>query len=391
MPQIKLLILFLTLGSLFIQCKNDNAKDEPNDSKGIDKPEEPKEHYYHLEGTIKGIPITMNLIHRLNEDALEFESPEDYSGSYYYNKYREPIQLSYEANDSTNTIKLNEWTSDDANNSFVGSFETAFSFEGDWHNELRQFSLPFTLKTSYPEGTIALSFQSWDAFQPADSTKEDGTGVSYDFSALWPKDDNTFIKETILKIIAESDDLLGYGATNPGALFEELKSEYFEEYFEMIKDFGDASSHIPAYSNSIDMFVVWNKDSVLVLGANYYMYEGGAHGMFESRYFNLDLKNQKLIRLVDIFEDNYEKPLTNALNNALRRKYDLAPDQSLLDIVDVEEIPISSSFFVTGGGIGFYYPPYELGSWAAGDFQFFVHYDDIESVVKPEFLDRIEY
>ncbi len=386
----KRILFFLLVTSFFSNCKGDKTENDLNNGNASEKPLESKEHYFHLKGTIKEIPITMNLIHRINENPAEYESTESYSGIYFYDKYMEPINLYHEPLDSANVLKMNEWSSDDVVNSFIGNFETPFSFKGDWQNGLRQFSLPFSLRTSYPEGTIPLSFQSWKAHQFADSTKQTGPGVTYSIGALWPKEDNQFLREEILKILAETDDLRGYESNTPAELFEEMKADYFAEYVEMVNDFLQVDgAHIPNYDNNLDMFVVWNEDSVLVLGANYYMYEGGAHGMFTTQYFNFDLKTNSRITLTDVFKDNYEKTLTLSLNNALRRKYDLQSDQSILDIVDVDQIPVTTNFFLTGGGIGFYYPPYELGPWAAGDFQFFVHFDDIEDVVKVELLERI--
>ncbi|MCR9288397.1 MAG: DUF3298 and DUF4163 domain-containing protein [Bacteroidetes bacterium] len=390
MSFLRKLLLILPFSILFIHCKDDPNKIDDDSTTDTDTTEKvtskPTSYYVHLTGTIKDIPITMNLVRSHSIQTASSEPSLEYSGFYYYDKYMEPISISQLSIDSSDMIQLVEWSSDETTNQFMGDFDEGNNFVGEWQNGYRQYSLPVNLSESYNEGNIKLDYFSWEDFQPADPNKPTENGISYELTTFWPSDDNLFLKAEILKLIN--------GETNqpsikkPKDIFEFNKTGLLEDYDLMVEDFKADSIPVPMFSYDNDMCVIWNEDSLLVLSYLYYSYEGGAHGNFGKDHVNLDLRSKSKLQLEDVFEDGFEEKIASALEKALRRKYDLRPSDDIREIVDVDKIPVTDNFYLTGGGIGFYYPPYELGPWAAGDFDFFVRYEDIEELLKPSFLDR---
>jgi hypothetical protein len=382
------LLLLLPLCLLLIQCKNDPKPTDPTGDLGQNESKTPKSEtgYFHLTGKIKDIPITMNLV---RSHAVLTSTPEEsfqYGGFYYYDKYMEPISISQLEEDTSGVIQLVEWSSDETTNQFVGKFDKNGDFSGEWQNGYRQFSLPFYVSENYQNGSVELDFYSWETFKPADPNKPDEEQISIGLSTVWPKDNNPFIKGEILKLINGTE--VDMNIQDPKEVFDSNKKALIEDYDMMVQDYLADSIPVSNFSYDDDMNVIWNEDSLLVISFANYSYEGGAHGNFGKDHINLDLRAERKMVLEDIFLPGYENRISAALEKALRRKYELRPNDDIREIVDVDKIPITDNFFLSGGGIGFYYPPYELGPWAAGDFEFFVRYEDIEDLLKPEFLDR---
>ncbi|RMG83125.1 MAG: DUF3298 domain-containing protein, partial [Bacteroidetes bacterium] len=334
--------------------------------------------YMHLTGTIKEIPVTMNLFKQAGEDPIL----DRYYGTYYYNQYMEPIEVSGEVADSTGLIRLREaLTEEDVFNGFVGNFDSLGVFRGEWREGYRHFSLPFELSESYLPGTVQLDFFDGNYVFAGDTTSENESELMVHLSTLWPQNDYPFLENELIKLLYGG--AASSGVSGPKDLFEQLKTGYLEEYKRTTQELTQDSVPVGNFSYDMEMFCVWNEDSMLVLGNRYYRYEGGAHGVYGVEYANLDLKARHVLALSDVFLEGFENQLSRALESALRRKYDLRPQMDIREIVDVDKIPVTSNFYVTGGGIGFYYPPYELGAYALGDFEFFLRFEDIEELLKP--------
>lgn len=106
-----------------------------------------------------------------------------------------------------------------------------------------------------------------------------------------------------------------------------------------------------------------------------YFYLGGAHGMHNSQIFHFDEKTGKELLIDDIFCGNY----TAVLNSLVR---EAAADADGVD--DPYSVEIHDNFFITTYGIQMHYDAYEIGCYAAGDFDLPIDYQNFKGVVKPE-------
>ena len=295
--------ILYTLGciSLFFSCKKEQS------TTTISVPENPvvekpaSQHYLLLKGTIKDLPITMNLNFHTPREQGAAADKGYYSGSYYYDKYQEPIEV-WQSEDSVGVLVLTEKYAYDEENKFIGKFDGT-TFSGKWFDGYRQFSFPFTM-TVVEENAIAFDYQSFSETYKLDPKKEDSPLAEYSLSALWPRDykhpeATAFLKKGIMHIIAM--DSLGQNALTPDEYFNIAKVNYFKAYqsdaAESPEDFT-----IGNYGADTDLSVVWNTGDLLSLGALVYEYSGGAHGNYGTSYHVLDVKNLKVLTEKDVFK-----------------------------------------------------------------------------------------
>lgn len=390
--------LLYTLGciALFFSCKNEKAAPSVSIPTKTEietpKPSTAPQYYLHLKGTIQNLPVTMNLnYHKLantgNSDAKAF-----YQGSYYYDKYQEPIEL-HQTKDSSGVLILTEKYAYDEDNRFVGKLE-GNTFSGKWFDGYRQFSFPFKLTVVGEDEAINFDYRSFSETYKLFPDKEKSPLAQFGLSALWPQDyknpDATaFLKKSIMGIL--TDDSLAQNAVTPEDYFNQAKEKYFDNYRKDLEDVqvdGGFSSY--NYGADTDLFIVWNAEDLLSIGATYYENTGGAHPNSGTIYHVLDVKNEKILTEEDVFKPNFEAIITKALLASAERTFDSdMNDYTPIDAISKKKLKPNGNFFVTGGGVGYNFVPYEIGSYAIGEIQLFLPKEEIRGVLTNEFLARM--
>ena len=99
-------------------------------------------------------------------------------------------------------------------------------------------------------------------------------------------------------------------------------------------------------------------------------YTGGAHGFQATRYFVIDLEDQRLLKIDDFFQD-YQGDETRALVYRELHKYsELEEDQALSEGIYMTDAPeLSFNFFLTQEGIGLHWDPYEIAPFSEGSIE----------------------
>lgn len=131
---------------------------------------------------------------------------------------------------------------------------------------------------------------------------------------------------------------------------------------------------------------------VYTLQANIMRYTGGAHGNRRVSYVNLDGITGNRIELTDIVLTGNETALTWRYADKLRA------DRKLPDGVDLNEagymlpegrLELNTNFAVQGDGLLFYFNVYEIAPYAAGPTQLKLLWEEIDDLLRPEFLRMI--
>ena len=387
------LFYFIGLLCLFFSCKNEQPKDKfpENPPQKIENPPPantlPK-HYLHLKGTIKDLPVTMNLNYNTPQQAGD-SIRGFYSGSYYYDKYQEPIEV-WQSNDSANVLILTEKYAYDEENRFVGQFSDN-SFIGQWHDGYRQFSFPFQLQI-VEEGVVPFDFFTYSDNFVLNPQTTDSPLASYGLSVLWPKDaketaTTNFIKREIMNMIVT--DTAALNARTPADYFEMSKANYFKNYQKDMAEMGDNPLN---YGRDMDISVIWNAEDYLSLGAMYYEYAGGAHGNYGTIYKVLDLKNLKVLTEKDIFKPGFETAIAKSLLKSAQRTFDSdMNDYTPIDAISKEDLKPNGNFFLTGGGIGYNFVPYEIAPYALGEIKLFLPKNEIKKYLQPSFIQQMNW
>lgn len=137
------------------------------------------------------------------------------------------------------------------------------------------------------------------------------------------------------------------------------------------------------YQNIKSEVQLYEKD-ILIYKVDFDEYTGGAHGMNRTNFLNIDLKNQHVLTLDDIFVDDYSDALVQLLWEQLMIDNNVSSREELEHIGfgligDVEPV---ENFFLDKTGITFFYNVYEIAPYSIGPVQIKLSYPSISLITK---------
>ena len=326
-----------------------------------------------LAGSIDKYPVTMHL----------HKAGNSYTGYYSYNNQRMPIAIS--GNDTTEKgrITLMAFAGDDSNEFFSFSIINGKA-AGSWKNK---------------EGTRVLNFAAVEKKMPVQFTHiytsaekklrpamKESPVASIELASVWPignSEADELVKEQVRAVFIEQKS-----KEDIGKIFLRARDEFFRTYQEDNKEASDSDlveySHAYQYSYNQNLEIRDYHKDLLNLCASYYSYSGGAHGMYASSYYVLDLQKKKRVMLIDLFDEKGLKALNQLLEKHYRSKYGVSPTETLEEGGLFENsISANENFYITGKGIGFVYHPYEIASYAMGEIELFIPFKEITIHLKP--------
>lgn len=141
-----------------------------------------------------------------------------------------------------------------------------------------------------------------------------------------------------------------------------------------------------SYNREIKTEVASCENNVLSYRIYFEEYTGGAHGIYQTTYLNLDLKNLMPIHLDDLFVDEYHEALTDLL------WYQLIADKEVESREELEEMgygttgelaPVNN-FTMDDEGITFYYNVYDIAPYVVGPTEIKLPYQLMEHLLSRE-------
>lgn len=152
------------------------------------------------------------------------------------------------------------------------------------------------------------------------------------------------------------------------------------------------------YDAATDFKVHYNDNNLLSISVDYYEYTGGAHGNYEKKTKNIDLKTGKKIALKDLFKDGVK--YKDVINKEIKTQIQAAAQQMKKEMErdgvkykdkdapykDFKGVSDKQSFYIEEGNIVVYFGLYEIGSYVDGIPEFRVPISQIKDNIKPEFL-----
>lgn len=82
--------------------------------------------------------------------------------------------------------------------------------------------------------------------------------------------------------------------------------------------------------------------------------------------------------------------LQHLVEKNFRKQSLLGPSQPLSDILFNNHLTANENFYFTSGGLGFLYAPYEIVSFAQGEMNVWVPFNELKPFLVPEFAKRME-
>lgn len=160
--------------------------------------------------------------------------------------------------------------------------------------------------------------------------------------------------------------------------------------------FGEGNLH---YASESDVLVQRVDDKVTSYFASGYDFTGGAHGMYGQTGYTYDNLTGERLLLTDVLSDT--SGLAGILKEELEAAYsdvefdDLEGALAAYDVSITEEAPDADSelgyhfpynWALSGEGVEFYFEPYSLAAYAAGDQKITLSYEKYADIMKPDYL-----
>ncbi|OYT14861.1 MAG: hypothetical protein B7C24_16095 [Bacteroidetes bacterium 4572_77] len=329
--------------------------------------------------------ITQDL--KLTADLVRLEN--SFSGYYYY-EFKEgpawisskPIALDGQVNDK-NEFVLNEFGEN--HSFFQGELENSKLIKGVWRNEMLENAEPFTLKATYPPGTLALSVVEHEKQEYFNNDPQMPQG-HFHINALFPPVGlDKVIYHQLLQRIYYLMGFRGELSKNQN-IISLLQKKYFEKFqnaLQNIEFHGDVNDY--DWQKSIRMEVVNNESSLLCMQVETYAKTGKRPGTTVKKFLVFSLEKNKIIKLQDIIKEDDELALNALLQDKIRDHYHISKDKSLTQMGFFEDsIAPTNNFYIHPGGLGFYYNVYEIAPFSNGSTDLFIPWQQLQGIVNEE-------
>lgn len=141
------------------------------------------------------------------------------------------------------------------------------------------------------------------------------------------------------------------------------------------------------YSMQVTPELLGEKGHVALFKISAAFYTGGAHGSALDRYYNLDLKQKKQLKLADLLLPDQQPKLYELVH---QHYIDwIKQDDASADVAKYEQdwpFKLTDNFTFTEQGLLFSYGQYEIGPYAVGMPEFIIPNDQLTGMIKPDYL-----
>ena len=333
--------------------------------------------YSRYYGTVdSNIYVTANLI--VLNDAL--------SGTYNYsyvnrlNEKNKSKSLPVVGSLTNSIAKLKEYGK---NNFFLEGSLSEEKFKGEWI--LNDNHISFNLNEEYPPGSMELDVHYLHSEERLVKDSTNSPTAELELTLIYPQKSNgSNVHDSISKFISA-----GFFGINSHSLMPDSMLTMFEgEYYNNYKD-QNTSRYLSGSSfnwqKSISMSVLNNSNGILCLEYVKYAYSGGAHGMTNISFDNINTENGIRYDYKDIFVDNSDSIISDLLTTQLYMDKGIPTDIKLSDAgYFVDQIKPNHNLFINNSGVGFVYNSYEIAPYSYGQTFIFLEYDKIREILCKE-------
>lgn len=149
------------------------------------------------------------------------------------------------------------------------------------------------------------------------------------------------------------------------AAFDSTMSD-IEEDKEQIESEG--MEYMYKWETSVRGAVEMYNPPLLVYEADYFDYQGGAHGMYANCYTVYSTITGKRLKLNDVFAGDKQsrEAMSAILYKSLQYKIAHEADYEGMEVFDMETVKPNDNFTVSPDGFTFYFQPYEIAAYCYG-------------------------
>ena len=336
--------------------------------------------YKRMEGNIGDrIKITTHLI-RVYDDV---------SGNYFYTfkgedgklQYGKPIELSGKIADDT-TLYLKEVGKTDF--SFEGKLEDD-RFSGTWRDPAEDTTMPFDMNTYFPNGSVAFDVHYLKSEHLLAKNDDTAPEANIELVLIWPEEGYFMpgVVDSVKKYITNAFYGENFKISQPDSMLVSFEKEYYDQFEKQAGELYKKYHRVFNWEKMITMSVVFNSNYLVTLEYLRYAYSGGSHGMTNTSYDVVNLRDGSLISYRDVFSDNAEDSLSALLTNQIKNEYNISGDLSLKKAGFFKDTIVPNrNIYVNGNGVGFVYNSYEIAPFSQGTISVFLPFNQIKGLIK---------
>lgn len=313
-------------------------------------------------GMINGIEFQMNLVRE--GDAL--------SGSYFYTKVGKDLKLAGKIE------KNGKFTLQETNDKDKKTGE----WNGTWKEEANSPGILLEGEWNKPNDKDKLGFFATEqVIEFAGDAK---------FTNKIIKENDKSKRSELYVVYPEISGVDSATATKFNSLVKNLVTDLNKSYKEQVAEYSSEDiKNLPEYvglSSEVGYDVVLANDDFISLIFSDYVFLGGAHGNTGYSTVNYDLKNNKEIKLADLFEpkSDYLKIISEYSIADLKKRVGEMSDDEWISKGAGADAGNFQSWNLTKKGLMFTFSPYQVAAYAAGSQTVIIPYDKLKSILRKD-------
>ena len=211
-----------------------------------------------------------------------------------------------------------------------------------------------------------------------------GSSVNVDILYHYPTNDTTLLKTISKAFFGDA-----YATMSPKAAIEQYLREVRSEYLFGADSLGFSAKELADMKSELSLSnrITYSDDHIITIQKDLYTYSAGAaHGLHGVGNYSLDRKSKDVISEGDLFIDGYglelNKVLQRALIKSLGRK--TAQEVEKEDGIYVADLTSNDNFRLDAKGMTYTYNPYEIAPYAMGVIEFFIPYEEVRHLLRPQ-------
>jgi len=224
-----------------------------------------------------------------------------------------------------------------------------------------------------------------ELFVNNDSTRK---GMKLNMELNYP---SSFHNDTVLKQIQSSFAVAfagdEYKGMNPKQAFEAYEKKMVEEGLNYGKEAIADGPDFGEYFENIATTVFDTTRNIITAKTEMSSYTGGAHGSSLTNYYNIDLKNGKILHEQDVFAADSTQ-LANLIKEYVKQSKNTTHDP--VTILDENDVNPNGNFYFDKKGVVYVYNQYEIAPYSDGTIEVVIPYDKIEGLIKPQYKTLIK-
>jgi hypothetical protein len=160
-----------------------------------------------------------------------------------------------------------------------------------------------------------------------------------------------------------------------------LAKKQYDDFLKTMSEFSDEDRKLlpegVSYSMNVGYSLEFLNDELISISFGRSDYTGGAHPNHWSFTVNYDLKNEKVLKLTDLFKDEsgFLKVISGVSIEQLTKKMGEYADSDWIKEGAGPKLENFESWNISKKGLKFFFDPYQVGPYAAGGFETIVPFE----------------